>query len=161
MPKIERKMMAHLIDADFNAQKPNWFRLGADLEEFNVELNPDTETGKNILGEPTFKHKGYDVSSEADPYYANTDDAIFDKLQEIIDKRLTGDDCKTSVLEVHMWEGEENEGFKAYKQDCYVIPKSYGGDTSGYQIPFTVYYIGERIEGTYVPSTKTFTPVGA
>ena len=157
MPKIERKLMAHLIDANFGEETPNWWRLGADLEEFNVELNPDTETGKNILGETTFKHNGYEESAEADPYYANTDDAIFAKLQQIVDERLTGDKCKTSSLEVHMWEGDETAGFTAYKQDCYVIPNSYGGDTSGYQIPFSVNYVGTRVKGTYVPSTKTFT----
>ena len=158
MPKIERKLMAHLIDANFGEEQPNWFRLGADLEEFNVELNPDTEVGKNILGESTFKHNGYEVSAEADPYYANTDDAIFTKLQEIVDGRLTGDACKTSSLEVHLWEGDETAGFTAYKEDCYVVPTSYGGDTSGYQIPFTVNYVGTRVKGTYVPSTKVFTP---
>lgn len=160
MPKIERKLMAHLIDANFGKEQPAWFRLGADLEEFKVELNPDTEVGKNILGESTFKHNGYEVSAEADPYYANTDDAIFAKLQEIVDGRLTGDACKTSSLEVHMWEGDEKTGFTAYKEDCYVVPTSYGGDTSGYQIPFTVNYVGARVKGIYVPSTKTFTPDG-
>lgn len=161
MPKIERKLMAHLIDASFGGDSPTWWRLGEDLEEFNVELNPDTETGKNILGESTFKHKGYEESAEADPYYANTDDEIFAKLQQIIDERLTGDNCKTSSLEVHMWEGDETEGFEAYMQDCYVIPKSYGGDTSGYQIPFSVYPVGTRVKGTYVPKTQTFTPATA
>ena len=150
--------MAHLLDANFGKEQPVWWRLGADLEEFNVELNPDTESGKNILGETTFKHNGYEVSAEADPYYANTDDAIFAKLQEIVDGRLTGDACKTSSLEVHLWEGNEGEGFAAYKQDCYVIPTSYGGDTSGYQIPFTVNYVGERVKGTYNPTNKEFTP---
>ena len=157
MPKIERKLMAHLIDANFGEEQPNWWRLGADLEEYNVELNPDTETSKNILGESTFKHNGYEESAEVDPYYANTDDAIFVKLQQIVDERLTGDKCKTSSIEVHMWEGDETEGFEAYKQDCYVIPTSYGGDTSGYQIPFSVYPVGTRVKGTYVPSTKIFT----
>lgn len=161
MPKIERKFMAHLIDADFNTEKPNWWRIGKDLEEFNMELNPDTETSKNILGETTFKHNGYEESAEVDPYYANTEDPIFPKLQQIVDERATGDACKTSQLEVHMWEGDETAGFEAYKQDCYVIPNSYGGDTSGYQIPFGVYPVGTRTKGIYVPSTKTFTADGA
>lgn len=157
MPKIERKLMAHLIDANFEEKQPNWWRLGSDLEEFNIDLSPATESGKNILGETTFKHSGYEESAEVDPYYANTDDVIFSKLQQIVDERLTGDACKTSYLEVHMWEDSETGGFTAYKQDCYVIPTSYGGDASGYQIPFSVNPVGARVKGTYVPSTKTFT----
>ena len=57
--KIDRKYMAHYIDAGSlcGGLTPKYERLGKDLEEYNVELNPDTETSKNILGESTFKHK--------------------------------------------------------------------------------------------------------
>ena len=58
---------------------------------------------------------------------------------------------------LHLWDGDESTGYKAVKQDCYVIPTSYGGDTSGYQIPFSVNYVGERTKGTYDPKTGEFT----
>lgn len=154
--KIDRKYMAHLLDASFGGASPNWVRLGKDLEEYNVELNPDTETSKNILGESTFKHNGYEVSAEADPYYAEVGDPLFEHLQMIVDERAKDDTCKTKSLEVHMWDGTET-AFVAYQQECYVVPTSYGGDTSGYQIPFSVYYTGERIKGTYNAKTKAFT----
>jgi len=157
MAKIERKYMAHLIDVTFGGNTPSWERLGADLEEYNVDLNPDTETSKNILGESTFQHNGYEESSDADPYYADTDSKLFVKLQDIIDTRAKGDDCKTKALEVHLWDGDETAGYVAYQQDCYVVPSSYGGDTSGYQIPFSVNYVGTRTKGTYNASTKKFT----
>nr|DAG86528.1 MAG TPA: hypothetical protein [Caudoviricetes sp.] len=153
--KIDRKYMAHMVDAGFGSTE-NWVRLGKDLEEYNVELNPDTETSKNILGESTFKHNGYEVSSEANPFYAEVGDPLFEKLQEIIDKRAKDDTCKTKAMEVHMW-SETSGSYEAYVQDCYIIPTSYGGDTSGYQIPFTVYYTGERIKGKYNAETKKFT----
>lgn len=159
--KIERKYMAHYLDTSFGGSSTNYVRLGKDLEEYNVELNPDTEVTKNILGETSFKHNGYEVSSEADPYYAEVGDALFDKLQEIVDTRATGDTCKTKSLEVHLWDGTETAGYTAYEQPCYVVPTSYGGDNSGYQIPFTVTYVGERVKGKFVPSTKTFTPDAA
>lgn len=158
--KIDRKYMAHLIDASFGEGTANWVRLGKDLEEYNVELNPDTETSKNILGESTFKHNGYEVSAEADPYYAEVGDALFERLQLIVDERAKDDTCKTEALEVHMWEAAE-ASYEAYKQECYVVPTSYGGDTSGYQIPFTVYYTGERVKGTYNASDKKFTAANA
>lgn len=154
--KIARKYMAHFLDASFGGATPDWTRLGKDLEEYNVELNPDTETSKNILGESTFTHNGYEVSADADPYYAVVGDTLFEQLQKIVDERANDDTCKTKSLEVHMWEGTET-AYEAYMQECYVVPTSYGGDTSGYQIPFTVYYTGERVKGTYDASTKTFT----
>lgn len=158
MGKIDRKYMAHFLDASFGGVTASWWRLGKDLEEFNVDLNPDTETRKNILGESSFQHKGYEESASADPYYANTDDAIFEHLQEIVDKRLKGDECKTKYLEVHLWEEPDEGEYPAVIQDCYVVPTSYGGDTTGYQIPFTVNLDGARTEGTYNPTTGTFTP---
>lgn len=158
--KIDRKYMGHMIDSGSlcHGEAEGWEILGEDLEEYSVDLNPDTESVQNILGQTTFKHNGYEASSEADPYYARTDSVLSTKLQEIIDNRYKDDNCKTSALEVHMWEGNETDGYTAWKQECYVIPTSYGGDTSGYQIPFTVNYVGERVKGKYVPKTKNFTP---
>lgn len=155
--KIERKYMAHMLDASFGGETESWTRLGSDLEEYNVELNPDVEVKQNIIGESSFSHNGYEVSSEADPYYAVVGDALFLKLQEIVDNRYKDDHCKTKAMEVHLWDGNATAGYTAYVEDCYVTPTSYGGDTSGYQIPFTVYYVGNRVKGKYVPSTKTFT----
>lgn len=154
---IDRKYMAHMLDASFGGITPDWYRLGEDLEEYNVELNPDTETRKNILGQNSFKHNGYEVSADADPFYAKIGDPLFEKLQTIVDERAKDDGCKTAALEVHLWDSDDDENFVAWKQDCYVIPTSYGGDTSGYQIPFTVNYVGGRTKGKYNITTKEFT----
>ena len=56
--KISRKYMAHYIDATFGGVTPEWERLGKDLEEYNVEMNPDTESVTNILGENSFRNNG-------------------------------------------------------------------------------------------------------
>lgn len=156
--KIARKYMAHYIDAAFSATTPSYYRLGEDLEEYNVELNPDTESRKNILGNTTFIHNGYEPSADSDPYYARVGDAMFTKLQDIVDTQATDDGCKTSAVEVHLWEEGSTSGtYVAYRQDCYVVPSSYGGDTSGYQIPFTVNYIGDKTKGTFNVSSGAFT----
>lgn len=161
--KIDRKYMAHYIDTTFGGQTASWERLGKDLEEFSIELNPDTETSKNIIGESTFKHNGYEESADVDPFYADVTSDLFEKLQEIIDKRQYGDTCKTKMLDVHLWEtsGSSGTNYVAYQQDCYVVVNSYGGDTSGYQIPFTIQPVGSRVAGTVAIATGgvvTFTP---
>lgn len=157
--KIARKYMAHYIDASFGGSTANWYRIGKDLEEYNVEMNPDTEVRKNILGESSFVHNGYEISADADPYYAVVGDALFEKLQNIIDTQANDDTCKTDILEVHLWdEGSTTGTFVAYKQEAYVVPTSYGGDTSGYQIPFTVNYTGAKIAGKFSTTNNTFTP---
>lgn len=156
--KIARKYMAHYIDTTFGGQTPSYYRIGEDLEQYSVDMNPETDIKKNILGTSTFLHNGYEPSASGDPFYARVGDALFEKLQDIIDKQATDDACKTSVVEVHLWDETATTGsYTAYKQDAYVVPQSYGGDTSGYQIPFNVSYIGERTKGKFVLSTTTFT----
>ena len=152
--KIARKYMAHFLDASFMAATPVLYRLGSDLEEFNVELNPSTEQKQNILGENTFTHSGYEISASAEPYYAVVGDALFEKLQAIVDGQKTDDSLKTYAYEVHLWEQGSAEGkFVAYRQEVYVVPTSYGGDTTGYQIPFEVHYVGEKVLGDFTPAS--------
>lgn len=156
MAKIERKYLAHFLDAAFGGEATNYVRLGQDLEEYIEELNPDVETAKNILGEQSVKHNGYEVSSEVEPFYAHYDEPLFEKLIEIANERKTGDDCVTYKVDVLL--AENGECVWAYREKVWVVPNSVGGDTSGVQIPFTIYNAGERVKGTFDVKTKTFTP---
>ena len=156
MAKIERKYLAHYIDASFGGETLNYVRLGKDLEEYNEELNPDVEVQKNIWGEQNVNHNGYEVQSDVDPFYAYSDDPLFTQLAKIANERLTGDDCKTTKVDVLM--NAEGTQVWAYREDVWVVPNTVGGDTSGVQIPFTVYNAGNRVAGTWNATTKTFTP---
>lgn len=156
MAKIERKYLAHYLDAKPNNTTPEWVRLGKDLEELSVELSPATETKTNILGETSTTVSSYEVSASVEPFYADMGDALFDLLQGIIDDRKTLDDCKTSYLEVQTWNGTGGS-YVAYKETAVLEVTSYGGDTTGYAIPFTIHPQGDRVKGTFNPTTKTFT----
>lgn len=153
---MERKYLAHYIDASFGGSTPNYVRLGEDLEEYNEELNPDVEQKKNILGDSRVIHNGYEVSSDVEPYYAYEGDPLWEKLSEIAMERKTGSDCVTTKVDVLT--NASGTVVWAYREKVYIIPSSIGGDTSGVQIPFTVYNAGERVKGTFVPATKKFTP---
>jgi hypothetical protein len=78
---------------------------------------------------------------------------------EIAMLRKTGDECKTSYVEVLLKPGEDGADptvIRAVREDVYVIPTSYGGDTSGVQVPFTVNFAGNRVEGTFDLTTRKF-----
>ena len=152
---IERKYLAHYLDASFGGEETEYVRLGADLEEYNEELNPDVEITKNIIGEQRVSHNGYEVQSEVDPYYADYDDPLFENLSEIINERKTGDGCVTTKVDVLLQ--EDGTVVWAYREKVYVVPSSIGGDTSGVQIPFTLYNAGERVKGNWDVTQKTFT----
>lgn len=161
---VERKYLAHFIDAAFDMTyaKTNYVRLGKDLEEYSEELNPDVEITKNILGEQSVKVNGYEVQADVDPFYYETyDDALSEKIMSIANARATGDKCKSTMVDILLKPGETEEAEPsvvwAYREDCYIVPNSVGGDTSGIQTPFTVYKAGNRVKGTFDISTKTFT----
>nr|DAK37221.1 MAG TPA: hypothetical protein [Caudoviricetes sp.] len=156
--KIKRKYMAHFINSS-KSGSPVYVRLGKDLEEYKIELNANTEKKSNILGETSVNLTSYQVEGAVEPYYAEAGDPLFTRLQDIIDERQTLDDLTTDVIEVHLWD-EDNAtpgSYVAYKEDAVIEVSSYGGDTTGYQIPFNIHYKGNRVKGKFVLDTKTFT----
>ena len=100
----------------------------------------------------------YTKTASVEPYYAEQGSALFNRLQTIIDDQLLLDDLKTDVIEVKLWEAEgEGTTFPAIKEEAMIEVSSYGGDTTGYQIPFTLHFTGVRTKGTFDTATKTFT----
>lgn len=157
MAKIERKYLAHYINTAVSGDAA-YERLGKDLEEFSPELSAQVDTKKNILGETSILISSYEKTASVEPYYAETGDRLFDRLQAIIDDGLVLDQLKTDVVEVKLWENPQDTVYQAIREDAYIEVSSYGGDTSGYQIPFTLHFTGNKVKGTFDVATKTFTP---
>ena len=162
--KLEREALATYLDAGFHtktdeAAKANFEIIGDDIEDMSVELNPDTEQIKNILGQTRTRDKGYSPSMDADPFYADPDKALYPKIRDIAMERLKGDDCKTLLLEVIV-EDTSAETHKAYLREVMVKPQSYGGSTEGLNYPFKVAEDGECVKGTVTAaSMKAGKPV--
>lgn len=163
---LERKYLAHFIDAafDLSGKATNYVKLGEHLEELSVEMNPTVETNRNIWGENTAMLNGYEVSASVDPYYISHDEALSEKLMEIVDNELTGDAVKTTVVDVWMKPGatpdEKPTVIKAIRREVIVAVQSYGGNTSGVQIPFNMSGGTNRTKGIFDLETKTFTEGG-
>lgn len=162
---IERKYLAHFLDASFMGTSTNYVRLGKDLEEYNEELNPSVEVKTNIIGEQSVVHSGFEPQADVDPFYYNYDDALSEKIMDIANERIKDDKCKTTMVDVLLKPGATPDAVPtavwAYREEVYVVPSSVGGDTSGVQIPFTVYKAGNRTKGTWDVTKKTFTPVSS
>ena len=158
MAKIERKYLAHFINcAKPDAEAAEYERLGKDLEEYSPEMSAQVDTKKNILGETSVIISSYEKTSSVEPYYAESGSALFTRLQEIIDGDLALDELKADVVDVKLWDAAETGAYPAIKETVYIEITSYGGDTTGYQIPFTIHYTGEKVKGTFNVSTKAFT----
>ena len=158
MGKFERKYLAHYIDANMGQIETQYVRLGKDLEEYSENLNPQVNIQRNLRGSQSVVFSGYQVESSVDSFYAEADDPLFTVLSDMANRRVTGDGCKTTKVDV-LVDGSGNQLW-AYREDCWIIPVSFGGDTSGVQIPFNVYCDGNREFGVFDVDTKQFSPGG-
>ena len=156
MAKIERKYLAHFMNTAMEGQAV-YERLGKDLEEFSPELAAQVDTKRNILGETSILISGYEKTGAVEPYYAEAGSGLFERLQKIVDENLVLDQLKTDVVEVKLWEGGSGTVYPATREEAFIEVISYGGDTSGYQIPFTLHYTGSKVKGTFDVTSKTFT----
>ena len=159
MGKLERSALAHYLDEKFGGTgAPVWFLIGKHVQDMSVEMNADMETFKNILDEPNAIDNGYAPSVDVDTYYADPSDGDFyDMVKDITMNRKTGDDCKTTILEVLI---DKTTGpFDAWTEDVIIKPQSYGGATGGVRIPYQITFVGNRTQGTVTITNKvpTFT----
>lgn len=157
MAKLDRFMNMYFASFD----KTTWDVLGKDNDDLNKELNPDTETSKNVLGEATFKHNGYEPEVNVDPYYADDESPLYEKLLAAAVQEKYGDaDIKGFFVEA-VFEKAENGVLTGtgYRREAYIVPQSTGGDTAGFGIPFTVNPVGPMAEVTvsYTMSTRAVT----
>lgn len=159
MAKLNRSALIHFINATPSGQSASWFKIGKDVEDMSVELNPEIETQKNILDETSVNHNGYEASFAVDTYFADPEDAIYDLVESIAMQRLKGDACKTQVLETII-EDTEAQSHEAYTEDAIIEVTSYGGAQGGVRIPYTVHFCGNRTAGTvaFTGGVPTFTP---
>ena len=159
--KIERKYLAHYVDAAMPGQKstPKYVRIGQDLEEYSPELSANVEKKQNILGETNVILTSYEKSGSVETYYAQQGEALFERLQDIVDHCRSLDQCSTTVVEVHLWKTvDATKGYPAVLDDAVIEVTSYGGDNTGYQIPFTLHYAGKPRQGYFKLETGVFTP---
>lgn len=137
--------VAYSADSALSLEKisvASWSVLGHDTDDLSHEMNPDTNTSKNVLGESTFVHNGYEPEVSVDSFYADEDEAIYETLrdnammEDFSEAKNTGfyAKCELSAFT----EATTTATGTAYVQRCWIIPQSMGGDTSGFQIPFNV-----------------------
>lgn len=135
-----------ILVVTYTAGAGAWEALGKDNDDLSKELNPDTETSKNVLGETTMTHSGYEPEIGVDPYYIDPARKMYKHLREIaIEERYGEADCLGYFAEAYFTtanrETRKMTGY-AYVRQAWYVPQSVGGDTSGYAIPVNIYPIG-------------------
>lgn len=123
-----------------------WEAIGKDNDDLSKELNPDTETSKNVLGESSFKHSGYEPEVGVDPYYMDPGRKMYERmLKNAMEENYAESDLLGWFAEAFFQTANKNTGKMtgyALIRQAYFVPQSVGGDTSGFAIPYTIHPIG-------------------
>lgn len=144
-----------------------WEALGKDNDDLSKELNAETETTANVLGETTFTHSGFEPEVSLDPYYIDPGRKLYAWLRRIAIDELYSEaesvgyfaECSfdTANPDKQIMTGTANV------RKAWYIPQSIGGDTAGAAIPtnitpfgpVTKYYVRYNMAN----NEPTFTPV--
>lgn len=127
-----------------------WDVIGKDNDDLSKALNPDTETSKNVLGEATFKHSGYEPEIDVDPFYIDSERHMYEKmLQNALEEKYGEDDLVGHFAEAFFTSVDtEKRTMKGYcfVRSAWFVPQSTGGDTSGYSIPVNIHPVGPMVK---------------
>lgn len=145
--------------------KENFTILGRDTDSMEYSLNPDVSTDKNVIGETTVTHSGFNPELSVDTYRARTEDKIYPNILDIaMNRKYDEESTKAYLLEAVLDESVDNSKVKTltgkgWMEEVVVVPQSTGGDLTGFGIPFNVNPNGGRVEGTVSVTNKvpTFT----
>lgn len=160
--KIPRNAFMLFADvSDAGSQTPEWELIGEGIEELTQEMNPNVETVKDVTGNTTTTLDSYEPQISVSPMKAKKESKLFAILYDIVryEKKLS--DVERNFLCVNIFDDEgtpEAPAYAAWQQRAIIAVQSYGGDTSGLDIPFNIHWTGKKTHGTFNPTTKTFTP---
>ena len=158
--KIKRESFMLFADVG-DSETPEWEIIGDKVEELNLAMNPNVETSHDILGKTTTTLDRYEVQTDVTPMLAKKESKLFAILYDIVKYQKTLSDVERNFLCVNVFDSEgegELATYAGWTQKAVVAVQSYGGGTSGLDIPFNIHWVGDRTHGTFSPSTKTFTP---
>lgn len=135
-----------IIVVDYTATAGGWEALGKDNDDLTKDLNPDTESSKNVLGESTFRHSGVESSINLDPYYIDPSRKMYKHLREVaIEEKFGESDLLGLFAEAFFtWANDKTKkmGGYCYVRQAWYVPQSTGGDTTAYAIPVEIHPIG-------------------
>ena len=153
--KIQRKLVMHFVNVG-TSETPEWERIGKGIEELTREMNNNVESTTDITGETDVEVTKGNQTSSVSPYKARKESKLFQMLYLIYTDDFELDDVVMDFLEVSVFD-EISEGvYAAIKQKGAIDLKSFGGPTSGVEMPFDINYLGAKEKGNFTLSTKTY-----
>jgi len=132
--------------------------IGPGVTELSISYNPQTSTEQYIHEDTaTTELTGYQPNAPVTAQVVK-DDPTFEFINGIRKGLLIGSDAHTDVVHVDLFGKQTGSAYEATKQPVSIQIDSYGGSaTDPLSIGYTINWRGAGTEGTFNPSTKTFT----
>lgn len=138
-------------------EDPVWVPFGEDNDELTRELNNEIDATKNVLGTTNIDHTAGAQTTEIDPIAIRGNDTLSAILYLMFKYGLTGDKATLQCMEVTLADKQTDGSYGAFTESAVVDLKSWGGDTTKLNGPITLNWKGDRVHGTFSPTTKEFT----
>lgn len=137
---------------------PAWELIGDGVTELSIAYNPQSNTEQYINQDSADTSvTGYQPNAPV-TQQVKKGNAVFEFINGLRKSRAIGEDAETSIVTVDAFETASSGEYPAEKQDVSVQIDTFGGAASDpLSIGYTINYKGDPVQGTFNPSTKTFT----
>lgn len=143
------------------AETPNWAREGKFAGELTAQMNPQTTTTQDVTQDTADTDiTGYQPSMGLSKSVSKTD-PTFEFINDIRRKRKILSDAYSQILNVDVFNENDDKSYPAELQDVSIQIDSFGGPASDpLTIAYTYNYRGDPVTGkaTINNGTVTFTP---
>ena len=156
MGKIKRSKFATFLNTG-TAETPTWSLIGNGVTSMVVSYNPQTSDETYVHEDSgTTDVESYKPTS-AVPMTAIQGDPVFDFVDGLRRKRAVLEEARAEVCLVYIYDGDSAGAYPAEKNTCSIQIDDFGGEGGGSNvINFTINFVGDAVEGTFDPGTKTF-----
>lgn len=147
--RVKRSQFAEFLDITPNGGSKTYKRIGKGVTTGSVAYNPtvndeqyiDEDSGTKLLDAyaPVLGHE--QTAYKGDP--------VFDYIDGLRKKRAIGDDAKTALLLVNIYDKQEDGVYSAEEQEVVISINEFGSDAgSPVQISFDINFSGDPVVGT-------------
>lgn len=156
--KIRRSKFAVFVNITPTAQAPTWALVGDGVNEMSIAYNPQTSEEVYINQDSGCTDVQSYKPSIATPMTAMKGDEVFAFVDDIRTRRAVLSDCLTECLLVYLYKDNSASGYPAERNTCAVQIDNFGGaGGEAAKLNFTLLLQGDATQGSFEPSTKTFT----
>ena len=147
--RVKRSQFATFLNTTPGGVSPAWARMGKGITSASVSYNPTVNDEQFIDEDSGTKEVDSYAPTMSGEQTAYKGDGVFDFVDGLRQSRATGEDAKTQMLMVYIYDEDSTGKYKAELQDVAISINEFGGDAgSANTISYAVGFCGEAEQGT-------------